>query len=57
MLMHLVVGHKVTNLHLVGADPKVQSVVLVEFVFQREAANRTPQKNTLCKKLVPYLET
>ena len=41
MLMHLVIRHEIANFCLVGADPKIQTVILVELIFQREAANRT----------------
>ena len=33
MLMHLVVGHKITNFCLVGADPKIQTVILIELIL------------------------
>ena len=43
MLMHLVVGHKITNFRFIGADPKVQTIVLIELILQRESADRTAQ--------------
>ena len=43
VLMHLVIGHKVADLCFVGADPKIQAVVFIELILQRESADRTTQ--------------
>ena len=33
VLMHLIIGHKITNFRFVGADPKVQTVILVKLIL------------------------
>ena len=39
----LVIGHEVADFYLVGANPQVQSIVLVKLIFERETANRAAQ--------------
>ena len=43
VLMHLIIRHEVTYFRLIGANPKVQPVILVELIFQRVTANRAPE--------------
>lgn len=41
--MHLIIGHKITELCLVGTDPEIQAIIFVELIFQRESADWAAQ--------------
>lgn len=43
MLVHFVVGHKITDLRIICTYPKIQPVVFVELIFQRESTNWASQ--------------